>query len=281
MRSYVLGSAAASYDLPPLGGFRGSLELPAASVPANTRLQLASSLHAPPSSPVLAGARRQVQATGTLNVYFYTTIQLSSTVTFATLPGFSIILPPTINPTGLQFFYAISDPQPSNGAKGQFRTEGPATVSGQIVSFAPSNTGLTLQAGQPYTIALYAITAIAAQPTPTPSAASKVYVIVGDSVETYTAAGVRTTPTITQGLNAPGSLAVDAAGKIYVTNLGNNSVTTYTPEGVQTTPTIGGLYRPFAVAVDAAGKIYVSGDYAVTTYTANGARTTPTISGHI
>jgi hypothetical protein len=152
-RSYELGSAAGSYDLPPLGGFRGSLALPAANVPANTRLQLTSSLQAPAGAPVPADVQRRAQATGTLNVYFYTTIVLSNTVTFATLPGFSVTLPPTVNPTGLEFFYAISDPKPSNGAKVQFRTEGPATVSGQSVTFAPSTTGLTLAAGQSYVIA--------------------------------------------------------------------------------------------------------------------------------
>jgi hypothetical protein len=37
------------------------------------------------------------------------------------------------------------------------RTEWSARVFGQTVTFAPSTTPLTLQAGQPYTIAFYAI----------------------------------------------------------------------------------------------------------------------------
>ncbi len=65
---------------------------------------------------------------------------------------------------------------------------------------------------------------------------------------TYTAAGVPTTPTIT-GLNGPSGIAVDAAGKIYVTNTGNNTLTTYTTAGVPTTPTITGLNGPYGVAV--------------------------------
>jgi hypothetical protein len=209
---------------------------------------------------------------------FYTTIQLSSTVTFATLPGFSVTLPPTVNPTGLEFFYAISDPKPSSGAKVQFRTEGPATVSGQIVTFAPSTTRLTLAAGQPYTIAFYALSAIAAQPTPTPPPPGKIYVIADyDTVETFTTTGVRTTPTIT-GLNGPSGVAVDANGKIYVANNANGTVTTYTPNGTPTTPTIGGRTGYVRdIAIGAAGKIYVASDI-VRTYTPDGLPTTPTIA---
>jgi uncharacterized repeat protein (TIGR03803 family) len=167
-RTYQLESAAGSYGLPPLGGFSGSLSLPGANVPANTRLELTSAFQAPADAPSLADVVRRERATGTLSLYFYTSIQLSSTVTFPTLPGFSVTLPASVNPSGLEFFYAISNPQPSNGAEVQFRTEGPATVAGQIVTFAPSNTPLTLPAGQSYTIAFYAISAIAAA-TPSPT----------------------------------------------------------------------------------------------------------------
>jgi hypothetical protein len=243
-RTYQLGNAAGSYDLPELGGFSGSLALPATTVPANTRLQLTSSFQAPAGAPIIQGVGRRPQATGTLDVYFYTTIRLSSTVTFPTLPGFSVKLPMTVDPTGLQFFYAISDPKPTNGAEVQFRTEGPATVSGQIVTFAPSITPLILQAGRLYTIAFYAISAIVA----TPTAAGKIYITNcghcsntgNDNVTTYAANGVQTTPTITTGVSNPRGMAVDGAGKIYVVNEGNNTLTTYNAAGVQTTRTAEG-----------------------------------------
>jgi YVTN family beta-propeller protein len=282
-RTYPLGSAAASYDLAPLDGFSGSLTLPATVVPANTRLQLTSSLQAPTGAPMLAAERLRPQATGTLNVYFYTAIRLSSTVTFPTLPGFSVTLPATVNPSGLQFFYAISNPQPTNGAEVQFRTEGPAATSGQTVTFAPSPTALTLKAGQSYTLAFYAVSAIAAKPTPPPPAAGTIYVVnAGDNtLTTYNAEGAQSTLTITAGLNSPAGVAVDAAGKIYVTNQGNNTLTTYTANGTPTTPTITGLSSPAGVAVDVSGKIYIAneGNGTVTTYSANGVETNPTITG--
>jgi DNA-binding beta-propeller fold protein YncE len=282
-RTYPLGSAAASYDLAPLDGFSGSLTLPATVVPANTRLQLTSSLQAPTGAPMLAAERLRPQATGTLNVYFYTAIRLSSTVTFPTLPGFSVTLPATVNPSGLQFFYAISNPQPTNGAEVQFRTEGPAATSGQTVTFAPSPTALTLKAGQSYTLAFYAVSAIAAKPTPPPPAAGTIYVVNAgyNTLTTYNAEGAQSTLTITAGLNSPAGVAVDAAGKIYVTNQGNNTLTTYTANGTPTTPTITGLSSPAGVAVDVSGKIYIAneGNGTVTTYSANGVETNPTITG--
>ena len=102
-RTHLLAPAAGSFDLPSLSGFHGSFALPAAMVPPDTRLELTSSLTAPADAPVLDAARR-TQATGTFNVDFYTTIRLSKTVTFPTLPGFSVTLPAAIVPAGLQFF---------------------------------------------------------------------------------------------------------------------------------------------------------------------------------
>jgi hypothetical protein len=62
-----------------------------------------------------------------------------------------------------------------------------------------------------------------------------------------------------RGINAAGYAVVegrpvDAAGKIYVTNVGDNfpgngTVTTYTANGTPTTPMITGLSNPQGVAV--------------------------------
>lgn len=65
---------------------------------------------------------------------------------------------------------------------------------------------------------------------------------------TYNSDGTRSTPTIT-GLKTPYGVAVDGAGKIYVTNFDGNSVTTYKPDGSPSSPTITGLNQPFGIAV--------------------------------
>ncbi|MGB6643479.1 MAG: hypothetical protein WBE35_00460, partial [Candidatus Cybelea sp.] len=102
------------------------------------------------------------------------------------------------------------------------------------------------------------------------------------SVTTYTSTGKRTTPTITVGIHGPAGVAVDANGKIYVSNTGSGgpgSVTTYKPNGSQSNPTIiKGLDVPEGVAVGANGEIYVANYEAiVTTYASKGKRTKPTI----
>jgi hypothetical protein len=164
--TYTLGGAASSYAIPSLAGFGGSVAMPAATVPAATTLSLTSALKAPAGAPAFPTAARPKDA-GTLNVYFYTTIQLSATITFQSLPGFSLTLPDTINPAGQQFFYAVSTSTPNSGAVQSFGTQGPATVAGQTVTFTPTNTPLTLLAGTSYIVAFYATSAVAATATPT------------------------------------------------------------------------------------------------------------------
>jgi sugar lactone lactonase YvrE len=87
----------------------------------------------------------------------------------------------------------------------------------------------------------------------------KIYVASGtiyqsSVVSTYTANGKPTTPSILAGMNASADgVAVDAAGKIYVTQSGgsatNGALTTYTSKGTPSTPTITGLNFPYGVAI--------------------------------
>ncbi len=157
-QSYPLSESGGTYAIPALNGFSGSLVFPAANVPPQTTVTLTSSLNAPTGMAAEDVARR-AQATGSLNVYFYATVVLSKTVTFRSVPGFSIKLPSTINTSGQQFYYAISKLHPLNGADQSFRTEGPATVSGHTLTFSPSSVSLTFQGGEPYVLALYSVSA--------------------------------------------------------------------------------------------------------------------------
>jgi sugar lactone lactonase YvrE len=99
------------------------------------------------------------------------------------------------------------------------------------------------------------------------------------TVTTYKPDGTPTTPVIT-GFGQALGVAVDEAGKIYVTDGKNNTLTTYNPDGTPTTPTITGLHGPFGVAVDGAGNIYIVNDAnsTLTTYKKDGTPTTPTIT---
>lgn len=57
-------------------------------------------------------------------------------------------------------------------------------------------------------------------------------------VTTYTSTGKKTKPTIIYDISYPKGVAVDANGKIYVANSGNNTVTTYKSDGTPTVPII-------------------------------------------
>lgn len=64
---------------------------------------------------------------------------------------------------------------------------------------------------------------------------------------------------ITSGLNGPQSLAVDAAGNLYVANTAGNTVTEYAPGSVIPSYTYSNsINQPSDVAVDAAGNVYVT-----------------------
>lgn len=155
--TFPLSSSASTQSLPPAGGIGESVALPAVNgAPADAAITITSSTQAPPNAPQPQSVARSPQS-GTVAVFFFTTLRVNRTVTLPQLPGFSLNLPSSISTNGGTFFYAISDPAAS-GPGVTFRTEGPAGVNGQLVSFIPSPNALTLTAGLTYVIAFYRIT---------------------------------------------------------------------------------------------------------------------------
>lgn len=164
--SYVLTTGTASYPVPPLAGFGGTLTFDTSTAPPSTQLQITSLLQmaagSEPSSLVRA------QQNSTLNFLFFNTINLSSTVTISQIKA-TYTLPNTIDPTAKQFFIAISDPTNSNAAL-SFQTSGPAAITGQSLTFPAFDTPITLQAGVKYVLSIYYTTGTLV-PTPSPSPA--------------------------------------------------------------------------------------------------------------
>jgi DNA-binding beta-propeller fold protein YncE len=62
---------------------------------------------------------------------------------------------------------------------------------------------------------------------------------------------------ITQGIDSPGGIALDAIGNLYVANERGNDVTVYAPDSNTPSLTIGGINDPESPIVDAAGNLWV------------------------
>jgi hypothetical protein len=83
------------------------------------------------------------------------------------------------------------------------------------------------------------------------------------------------------GLNAPTSIAADAAGAVWVTNAGNASVTKLDSTGTAISGangfTVGGFSSPSAIAIDTAGNAWVANAGNATVTELNPAGTTGTV----
>lgn len=92
-------------------------------------------------------------------------------------------------------------------------------------------------------------------------ATKTVYISAAGSNEVllYNAVTGKATGKITQGLNVPFGLAIDAHGTLYVANLGNNTITEYLLGRVKPSFTIkNNLDGPYGVAVDSKGNVFAS-----------------------
>jgi sugar lactone lactonase YvrE len=263
--TFAVTTQAETHVLPSLGGFSSSVSLQAVSAPAGTTMTVTGSLTAPQGFKLTQSAERQPQD-GTLEVFFYQTFTPSQTITLSGQPGLTITLPVSVDPTGRQFFYALSDPT-QTGVAAFFNVRGPAIVSGHTVTFAPSASPITLVGGQQYVLAFYATTGL---PGPTPSPAA-LYIgnSGGPSITVYApgadgdVAPIRTIEGGATGLS-PNDLALDATGNVYVVNAGDG-ITVFAPRaGGNVAPirNISGdltrLQLPQSIALDAAGNIYVT-----------------------
>ena len=260
--SYTLTGAAQSLALPLVSGCTGRVTLPFAANTASTTLSVTTSRAAPADLPS-AGSRRP-QAAGSLKFLCYITLQVSQPVTFPSLPGFSVTVAPSISTAApQQFFYALSDPSATAIAL-SLRTEGPATVSGQTLTFDPAPDALSLLAHTNYIFTFYGTS------TPT-STAGLLYVAnsYGNSMSVFdtTRADAFVAKIGGGGISRPQGLALSANGKLYVVNDDddvdpyNFSVSvldTLHGNAALSRITGGGLDFPRAAALSPSGKLYVT-----------------------
>ena len=230
--SIQVSAQGGSYSMPSVGGISTQFGFSASSNGAGSTLAVTTSLDAPAGATSLQSKLRP-ESTSTTDVLYYVIFTPSTTISFPSLPTVSITLPNTTPTAGRDFFASISIP-PETGAELSFLNDGPATVTGQTVTFAADPHPLTLQAGKQYIFAFYDTRAnLPAGPN----------IHVADSADNAIStfalgANGNVAPTSVlkgplTGLNAPISIAEDGSGRIYVLNggapPGTPGVTIYAP----------------------------------------------------
>lgn len=152
-----------SVSLPSFGGYASTATFPSSNATGSANVNVTVATTLPTGLPGLQSRGRIVKSIAS-NVYLYFTFVSPVALTFNGYPGFTVTMPSSVNTAGQQFFIAVY----SNGAWVE-PAAGPATVSGQQVTFAAVNAtpGLTIPANIPLYVALYS----APQPPATSSAA--------------------------------------------------------------------------------------------------------------
>jgi hypothetical protein len=160
--------------LPTAAGFAPTMLLPLPQTATNAQLTALVSNVAPSSAPPLSLARfvQALRRTAALPtgaaVLLYTGIYSTATLTLPIAPGFTFTIPAADVFANANYFLALYDPtRPSLGW--QYGFEGPATVTGTALAFAPNPAPFTLAGSVTYYFALYVIPQASVQPTPAPS----------------------------------------------------------------------------------------------------------------
>ena len=204
-----------TYTMPSVGGFATQIGFAAASSSGGTTLEVTTSLDAPAGATSLQSKLR-LESTSTTDVLYYLIFTPSLGISFPSLPTVSMTLPSTTPTSGRDFFASISIP-PETGAELSFLDDGPASVSGQTVTFAADPHPLTLAAGKQYIFAFYDTRAnVATGPS------IRVADSVNNAVYTFPlSANGNVAPTSVlkgplTGLNAPSGVAEDSSGRLYM-----------------------------------------------------------------
>ncbi|MBV8809583.1 MAG: hypothetical protein JO033_12995 [Acidobacteriaceae bacterium] len=267
--TFTVAAGGSTQSIPGSFGYTGSMVFPPALSGVGAQITIAETGGLPPSgAPSLGPPNAPL---------LYFNLTATQNVTFSGFPAITITIPNSITTTGFQFYIAFFDvSNPSAGWVTQFR--GPATVSGQTLTFAGSNTPFTMKAGQSYDFVLYAVQQGA---TPSPPPVTR-FIYASNSSN---ATGLRNTllifsansngnvpPAATLGgpntqLNLPNGLAFGigmTGGRLYVAN-GGGTVTEYAQPAMGNQAPIvilgggaSGLTSPQFVASDLNGQVYVT-----------------------
>ncbi len=151
-------------------------------------------------------ASRHVAQTGPSSgtPLFYVELQPSASFTVTSYPSFSVTLPSSISTTGENFYVAFYSNDPVYGSNGSWDAPviGPATVSGQTVSFTGGSTPnpITLSSSYYYIFCVYETSSTSPSPSPStspsssPTAVPQTWTFGGTTGSEAFAPGTTTTP---------------------------------------------------------------------------------------
>jgi len=246
-------AAGSTSILVPLGGYSGTITFAPSNAPSGTQATLTSILGLPSSGPTPSSIRRIKSAAP--NVLFSVEVTLTQTVTFSALPSFTLSLPSSVSTSGESFYIAAYNGTTSSAP--QIATLGPATVSGQTLTFTAPASSTTLNAGTTYLFELYETT------NATPPAGTIYVINAGSQVEEFAAgSGSGATPInsfASTALVHPTGMAVDANGRVYVAQSPNIYSYTYVSCNGQTQASpatiLTSVAGPWGLVIDASGNL--------------------------
>ena len=167
----VTTTANAPVDLPPLqtaNGYGVAVALP--QLGTSTTLAETFSSSAPANVPSLASALRSARGTGYASAPWmlsYVEIVGGGTIALPKIPAFSFVVPNKLILPGYSYYMALFDFDQHVWHLG---VEGPASIKGTTLTFAPTPLVDTFPKGDTFLFALYGLPASATPaPTPTPT----------------------------------------------------------------------------------------------------------------
>lgn len=146
----LIPQAGGSATLPDAGGITSTIELsPLSDGSVATSATASTSITLPPGG---SGDLTTQSVTVPKTPIWYLAFVPFATVTFTHYPGFTIGLPPNVTTTGKQFFIGLYDGSTHTWI---YPFEGPATVHGRLLTFAPAASPITFKRGYLYIFELY------------------------------------------------------------------------------------------------------------------------------
>jgi hypothetical protein len=148
-----------SVAIPIFAGFSGFFTLPAASAGGGSSITLSDTTSTPTGLTALTSVGRSTLSNTPV---FYLSLTTTSTVTFVSQPSVTITLP-SAPVSGAQYFVATW-----NGTSWNLGSFGPASVSGNTLTFTSNSAGTITFTPATYWFALYFATSATPAFTPTP-----------------------------------------------------------------------------------------------------------------